>query len=307
MDEGTQTLVPEQEAPAIEAPAVDEPVELGNEPEAAEATDQTEETAPEGSEAAEEAEEEPQADPEHELAEIELNGKKYQIHPDLRDGFLMHADYTRKTQEVAAMRKEAENFKAEAEKIYSTSNEEIEARAALHGVDAQLNQFQNLDWNRLEQEDPLGAQSAWRNFQMLKEQRSQIAQYLDTAQTQRFAKAEQDIANRLQETRRFAEQNIPGWNPEIDAKVVKFAEGIGFARDQLAAAMTPQVYQMLHLAWVGSQVSNLQKAPPKPAPTQVKPTKTVSAKASPAVTRNPEDMSMSEYVAYRKSQGQKLK
>ena len=51
-----------------------------------------------------------QADAELEpgLAEVEIDGKTYKLPPELKDGFLRQADYTRKTQELAEQRRRME-------------------------------------------------------------------------------------------------------------------------------------------------------------------------------------------------------
>lgn len=302
MTEGLTAVAGEQAvAPAIETQqqetvmtpdAKDDPIDL----DAPQEEEDIREPDPEGGEqpAVEGAE--------PDMVEIELNGKKYNVPSELKDGYLMHADYTRKTQEVAEVRKAAERQQEEATALFQSSQEFIQANAALMNLDNQLEQYANVDWNKLEQEDPMAAMSHWRQFQQLQGQRSQVAQYLEKTHNERNAKAEQEIANRLQETRQFAEKDIPGWNEAIDAEIVRFAESVGFSRDQLRAALNPQIYRMMHLAWVGSQVLQKQQATPKQTAIAQKPLKTVSAKASPAVTREPEDMSMSEYVAFRQAQ-----
>lgn len=233
-----------------------------------------------------------------EMAEIEVDGKTYKVPAELKDGYLKNGDYTRKTQEVAEMRRSAEAKIEEAAKHFQASQEFIQANAALMNVDQQLQQYQNVDWARLEQEDPMGAMSHWRQFQTLKEQRGQVAQYLEKTQAERNAKAERDIANRLHETREFAQKEIPGWSPEVDAKIVGFAEGVGFSRDQLKAAMTPQVYKILHLAWLGEQSMQKQKAAPARPQAPIKPLTTVTPKASPAGRKSVTEMSVDEMAAY---------
>src|SRR5262245_1558894 len=64
--------------------------------------------------AGEEPEEQPEQEAEvegqgnDELAEVEIDGKTYLVHRDLRDGYLRHGDYTRKTQDLANQRRDHE-------------------------------------------------------------------------------------------------------------------------------------------------------------------------------------------------------
>jgi|GEM_PF-788505 len=305
MDEDMTAIAGELATPAIEtqqqevAPVendgpVDLDAEVSTEAEAGQDAD------PEVDPNAEPTEGEAEAEPE--LVDLELNGKAYKVHPDLKDSVLMHADYTRKTQEVAAERKAVETQREQAAALFHASQEYIDAKAAIRSIEGRLQQYQNVNWDQLEQEDPMGAQSHWRQFQTLKEQHQQGVQYLQNADSQRTAQAEQDIANRLQETRKFAQEKIPGYSLELENKVVEFAtKELGFEIEQIRTSINPAIFKTMHLAWLGSQALQKQQTAPRPtAPTQ--PLKTVSSKASPAVTKDPEEMSMDEYARWRSSQ-----
>jgi hypothetical protein len=296
MDEGMTAIAEEQATPAIETQApetepTDEPIDLEAAAEAeAEAGSEEEGEADESQEGAE---------PALEMVEVEINGKKHKIPAELKDNFLMHADYTRKRQADAEQARAVEARAAEVEAQYNVSQEVLEARAALMVHDNQLKQFENLNWQQLENEDPVGAMSAWRQFQQLKETRGNIAGYLNEQQTTRSAQAEQATANRLRETRAFAEKEIPGWSPDVDTKITEFAEKqLGYSRETLLGAYTPAVYRTLHLAWLGHQSLTKQQAAPKPAPAQIKPLTTVSSKASPSARRSEADMPMGEFAAW---------
>jgi hypothetical protein len=299
MDEGTTAAAVEQATPAIETTqpeteTVEPELELSEE----EGDEQTDDSENEGDEAGdgEGTEQEP------ELVEVEFNGKTYKVDPELKSGLMMQADYTRKTQELAESRKTVEAKMAEAEANFAVSEEVLGARAALMNIDAQLEQYQNVNWQQLENEDPLGAMSHWRQFNQLKEQRGQVAQYLTAEQTKRSEQAEQAIANRLRETREFAEKNIKGWSSDLDNKITKFAvDDLGIGIEELRSAYTPTVYRTLYLAYLGQQTLAKQAATPKPT-AQVKPLTTVSSKASPSARKPIGEMSMEEYAAHRHKQ-----
>jgi hypothetical protein len=300
MDEGMTAIAEEQAKPAIET---QQPEIETDEPELNtlenEGDDEGEGTEPEG----EEAEGEEGTEPEPELLEIEFNGKKHKIPAELKDGFLMQADYTKKTQAVAEMTRTVEARQAEADANFSVSEEVLQARAALMLHDNQLEQFQNMNWQQLENEDPVGAMSAWRQFQQLKEARSNIAGYLTEQQTQRSAQAEQATANRLRETREFAEKEIKGWSPELDNKITEFAvNGLGVGIDVLKGALNPTLYKTFYLAYLGQQTLAKQAAPPKTPTSNVKPLAKVDSKANPSARKSTETMSMEEYAAHRHQQ-----
>jgi hypothetical protein len=297
MTEGVPAIAEELASPAIETQKPetaqlpdpkDEPIDL----DAPREEEIQPELQPEG-------EEQPTLEaPEPDVVEIELNGKKYTVPAELKDGYLMQADYTRKTQEAAEIRKAAETRQAEAEKFYNVSQDVLEARATLINVDAQLKQYQDLDWRAFENEDPVSAMSAWREFQQLKEVKGNIGGFLDQQQNEMSEKAKLETANRLRETRKFAEEKIPGWSTEVDAKITEFAESKGFTRETLMNAYSPPVYEVLYLAWLGNQSLQKQQTAPRIPSPPVQPLRTVSAKSSPNVTKNPADMSMDEYAKW---------
>ena len=86
----------EQEAPAIETEMeADEPVNLDETGDEPEVEDNAENAETEESD-------------EDDLEEFEWNGRKVKGPKGLKEGLMMQADYTRKTQEVANTRKELE-------------------------------------------------------------------------------------------------------------------------------------------------------------------------------------------------------
>lgn len=244
-------------------------------------------------------------EPEVEYAEIERNGKKYQVPKELESEFLMQGDYTRKTQEVAAQRKELEAFEARVNQQAQFTEEELTERATLVNVNSQLEQYKAVDWNAWEQEDPMAANSHWRQFQTLKEQRAELSANLSQRQEFRTHEAQQNIAKRIEETKKFAQAEIKGWTPEIDEQILGFTQQMGIDREAIVQAMNPQVYKILHMAWVGSQALNkpANTAPKINPKVEVKPLSTVSAKSSPTGRVNVAEIdNMDEYAAARRKQ-----
>lgn len=234
--------------------------------------------------------------------ELEWDGKKFVAPKSLKDGILRQADYTRKTQEVAETRKALEIREQQIAQQAAASEEELNARVNLMGIDAQIKQYAEVNWDALEQEDPIGAQQHWRRFTALKEQRNEA--YNDYAQKQaaRTQFTQQDIAKRIEETRTFA-RSIPGWTPEMDSKVIDFAKSKGVSDHQLAGVINPKVYEILNLARLGEQLlTKQQTAAPKAADApQLQPLTVVGARANPTARKSLSDMSMEEYAAARKA------
>jgi chaperonin cofactor prefoldin len=254
----------------------------------------------EGDESEEDGEQQPV---EPELVDVEYEGKIHKLPPELKDALLRTADYTRKTQEVAEQRKAIEARQAEVDKAYQTSQEVIEARAIVHNIDSQLKTYENVNWQQLENEDPMAAMSHWRQFQQLKDQRGQVAQYLDKTQAEMSEKFAQETDKRLRETRAFAEKEIPGWTPDVDVKIVGFAEkDLGFTREQLLTSLSPAVYKTLHLAMIGAEAIKRTNTPPKQQQQAPQPLTKVTARANPPAAGLDDRLPADEWLKRRNAQ-----
>ncbi len=134
-----------------------------------------------------------------ETDEVELDGKKFRIPKAVRPAVMMHADYTRKTQELAEQRKawEAEQTKqAEFMEVHSKD------LGQLYSLDSQLAQYQNLDWGQLWQDDPVRA--------------GQL-----TSQHQQLQANRQTLVGKLQETERIAAIGRADSNVQARRKVAR--------------------------------------------------------------------------------------
>lgn len=282
MDEGMTAIAGELETPAIEQQAPEE-IEIEQDPDVSE--------APEG----EGGEGEGQA-PEIELIEIERNGKKFSIPKELESELLMQSDYTRKTQEVAALRKQFQTQQEQLAVQAQATEQELQARGVLFQIDNQLQQLQQLDWQRFQTEDPMAANAEWMRFQQLKEARSTISGKLEESQQNRMKEVAADYDRRINETAKFAQEKIKGWTPQLDNEIHSFAmTDLGLSLEEIKSSINPRFYKALYLAYLGQQTLAKQSAPPPPK--VVKPLSTVNPKGG-TVRKSVDQMSVDEMAAY---------
>lgn len=192
------------------------------------------------------------SEPEDDLEEVEIDGKTYKVP---KEAALRQADYTRKTQEVAELRKAAE---AAIERLESVSQEETQALTHVAMIDAKLSDFANIDWDTWERTSPLDAQRAWRQYTQLKEERGVAVQ--NYAQVRQYAAsiAEQERATRLEQGHKELAAKIPGWNQEKAVKLLDFgAKAYGFTREELGAIDDPRMILALNDAY---ETKNARKA-----------------------------------------------
>lgn len=260
-------------------------------------------------ELAEESEPKDEAD-ENGLYEIEVDGETAKVPKKMRDAFMKNADYTQKTQAVAKQKEqiaqERRDFQKEITQLREMGEKEIHLKAEVTNVERALQQYQNVNWDRLDTEDPLEAQRHWRNFQQLKDRKEAGVNQLKEIATQNEQRIKQQLAKRRSETQSWIKENLPNWTNEKDQQLHKFAVDIlGFPSQNIKDAITPEIYQALYLAQIGQRALDKAKTARPKAKTaqQTQPLKTVSSKsASSRSTKNPADMGMDEYVRHRNRQ-----
>lgn len=288
----------DEQEPIVEAP------EAGAEAPTEPTVEEPERIEPEAPEAEAEGEEEQQPAEDADWEDFEWDGKALKVPKSLRDGVMMHADYTKKTQEVAAQRRELENTAKRVQEQARLYSEDLEKRAEYVSVRKQLEQYGQVDWQQYADSDPVAAQKHYIAFQQLQGQARQLEGEIQQRQSQRAAEAQRSVeeatAKRLAETQEFARKSIKGWTPETDKQVIDFAIAQGVELDDLRAAMNPTIYKILHLASLGHKV--LEKPATQPPATKAQPLQTVSARGNAPARKSLADMSMDEYAAYRQKQ-----
>jgi hypothetical protein len=237
--------------------------------------------------------------------EIEWDdGQKYTIPKALEGGLLKNKDYTQSKQKLADDRRALEAARVADEERSKATDEELDARADLRAVSKTLDEFSKLtqqDWDAHQAADPGATERAWRQYQMLKDQRTELEGKIGKAQAERTGKAEQGLATRIQETVEHAKKAIPGWKPDTIPKLVEFAQAMGVPEDAIKSNWSPTFIDLLHRAHLGDQLLKKQATAPKlPTPAPKTPLKTVNGNGSPAARGDLESADMESYVAMRK-------
>jgi hypothetical protein len=267
--------------------------------------------------------EEPEQAKDEEFEEIEHEGKKHKLPKELKPLLMMQQDYTRKTQEVAEQRKSLEQHQAEVQAKLSQQvqfAQQFTAEIAeLHNVDKRLAEYSKVDWQAWREQNFMDANAGFQEYQILKDQRQQLAGSLTQKQQQARQEAEHrsreaqqqhdaEIAKRREETVRTIKQAIPGWNEEVASKVSGFAQQVGYSREDLINASTdPRAFILLHKAWRGEQLEAQQKAAALKAKANIQPqaqplTPVAKGRAAPATSGLDDRLSPEEWVRRRQEQ-----
>jgi len=226
--------------------------------------------------------------------EIEIGGKKVampkSIAAEIKAGTMRNADYTQKTQAVAAERKAVEAEREQVRQQAEQSQQYIKEVAKVHALNDQLEQYKGFDWNALSDEDPAGAQKLHFQYQALQQRRNEAAQAVAQKQHEHALNEQQATAKQVQEAEAYVQREIPGWTNERATQINAYASSIGVKVDQGFARMivqNPALLKVFDAAEKFDQLVKKQTTKPKgpaapPAPvTRVSATR-ASAKPDPA-------------------------
>ena len=207
----------------------------------------------------EETQDEPQATedaaPEAAADEIDFDGKKLAIPPGTPPELVasvkslandLKADYTRKTQEVAEQRKSiatrSEAIQQQEVMLSANFQKAVEYKA----VQERLQQFEQIDWSSLVDQDPAQATKLNLAFQGLQRQASAMHRELQQSEAQRQQALAQHQQSLVEQGQRELAKRIPKWSGEIAKGVSETALSYGFSQDELSAIVDPRIVHAMH-------------------------------------------------------------
>jgi hypothetical protein len=216
-----------------------------------------EESAEEQSEDDEESEEQDQPT----VFTVKVDGKEVEVTLDeLQKGYSRTQDYTRKTQQIAEIRKQVE---AETEAVRA---ERAQYAQMLGALQAQLQGAETqIDWDRLYQEDPIewvrqkeGMREKQEKLQAIQFEQQRVAQLTQQEQQQHFESHLQAQHAKLLEI-------IPEWKDPAKAKaekqlLVEFGQKTGFTPEELKAIVDHRAVVALRKAALYDQMMTKRKA-----------------------------------------------
>ena len=216
-----------------------------------------EETQEEQSEEDEESEEQDQ--PTH--FTVKVDGKEVEVTLDeLQKGYSRTQDYTRKTQQIAEIRKQVE---VETEAVRA---ERAQYAQMLGALQAQLQGTETqIDWDRLYHEDPI----EWVRQKEVMRERQEKRQAIQFEQ-QRIAELsqqeqQQHFESHLQAQHTKLLEVIPEWKDQAKAKaekqlLVEFGQKTGFTPEELKAIVDHRAVVALRKAALYDQMMTKRKA-----------------------------------------------
>lgn len=247
----------------------------------------------------EEAQAEPEQPPAEQFAEIEWNGNKYQVPVDLKDGFMMQSDYTKKTQEVAEMRRAAEveaaQIKAfQMERAFAQKVETDQRQLGAYDtyIESLAQQLQQVDLNAVPFEQVFKVKL---ELDRAKEARQKIADGIESKRQEFQAELTKHFDEQRAKGREALQKLIPSFSDATIKELHEYAtKTLGLSQMPLEALESdPRIAQAM---WKAQQYDRLRADTAKAQAT---------AKSAPPVVKpgsaNPMSPQTKEYLNFRKA------
>jgi len=232
----------------------------------------------------EETQEEVEAAPD--LYKVIIDGEEVEVSLDeLQKGYSRQSDYTRKTQQLAQQRKEAEALQQDYAQRVQQLNQFAQQIQQQPDIPEPAWTADPQAWERLRHEDPVQfvlEKDAARDRQLARQERAQQMQYLQSEQQQL---QQQQFAQHLETQRQQLNELIPAWSDKETAKAEKAelrkwaSDAYGLTEQDLSQAYDARLVKILYDAWTANKTTSQAKQQLKKSPES-------TVKTAPKMGRN---------------------
>lgn len=178
---------------------------------------------------------ESEAQPEVQLVKVKVDGEEIEVPFDeVLKGYSRTADYTKKTQQIAEVRKKAEE---EAETARAARQQYLEG---LELVKSQISDFKEPDWEELRKNDPI----EFVTQRELQRERKEKLAALEAEKNRVLSHQQQEqqkwLEQHIQTEQEKLLQVVPEWKDSAKAKaekemIAEFAKSLGFTEQELSS------------------------------------------------------------------------
>jgi len=187
--------------------------------------------------------------PEPDDEDVEFEGKAYKVPKELKPALLRFEDYTRKTQEVASMRKQVEDqalfLEARQQLLVGATQELADLRAA----EQELEQYAKVDWVSEANNDAGRAFALSQRQKMLENRVGQLKFKLNQAAQHAEQIATQHRQKQWQLAAEGARQALGKVTDEENKQAMKMVLDLGFTDADIHRLADPRILQMAFKAY----------------------------------------------------------
>lgn len=257
-----------------------EPTEAPEDQEAVEAS-QSDET---DDETLEQDDEQPESK-EDGLVELELDGKVVRVDPEIKEGYLRQSDYTRKTQDLAALTKQAQAALSQQQLLAQFNEVTREDQERLAQIKGELSRYKKIDLTNLDTDQYIKTKAY---IDSLKDDAADLEKEIGKKADQVKGQYQQQRNAASRSAYEFISRHVKDWQPgsRTESEVAQYASSNGIPPEVLAelAVMYPATAVALYKAsqfdklqaTKGTIVQKAQKAPPVVKPGAVQTNQGVS-------------------------------
>lgn len=229
------------------------------------------------------------------------DGNEFEVPEALTTSLMKNKDYTQKSQANAEAKRLIEEDRAAFEAEKKRDKEDLQLEAEAFQLQTELQQFDALNWEEIEQNDLYEAQRLQLRMGRVQQRLQQKQAEIETRRNERLEGSQRETAKRIQEADDYGRANVPGWSQGKDQELIEFAREIGISDETLRANLSAPLVNLLHLGSIGRGSIAAAKEAGKPkAKPGVKPNGKVSGKSSKTNSTDLTEVSMDAYVAARK-------
>lgn len=208
----------------------------------------------EGDESEDESDEDEETDEDEQqepVYAVKVDGQEIEVPlSELVKGYSRTADYTRKTQELAAVRKQVEAFAQESVVVRDQYAEKLGQLQQL----LQQQAPQEPNWEKLRAEDPIEFAAQWADFQRRQQYQRQVEAERQAIMQQQQAEQLQVTQQQLDHARQWlTEVGIPDWKDPEKAKAERaalktYGQKYGYSAEELSQVADPRAVVLLRKA-----------------------------------------------------------
>ena len=204
-----------------------------------------------------EVEEEDQTDTP--LYTVKVDGKEVDVTLDeLQSGYLKDSDYRKKTSEIADQRRAMD---AQAQAIQQERAQYAQALGQMQSeAERQLNEYKQIDWNRLREDDPM-------LFMQRRDEQRELEKSIEDGHKQQQHLAHQAQNYQVHQFNHNVETGkekllsvMPDWDDAMSKSVREYGLGEGFTNEELSTLSDHRSMIMLRKAMMYDKIQRSQPA-----------------------------------------------
>jgi len=193
-------------------------------------------------------------------------------------GQSLHADYTRKTQEISEVRKQADADRQAQQELLKLTHDHADLVADWRFTQRQIDQISQQDLAALTETDPMAALKQQAMLVQLQQAQQRIGAQLQQSITQMTAKQQAGAKEALERaTAELAKDKDLKWSKETATALTAYGKSLGFSDTELAQVSDPRVIRLLHKA---QQYDALQTSKPAVTKRVAEVSKTIKASSA---------------------------